>query len=51
MRTGEHPAEGTVPAGAARLPSEVLAARGRVHLYSRTHIDLRRVADALLCRP
>ncbi|WP_371600739.1 putative leader peptide [Streptomyces sp. NBC_00564] len=36
----------TVP----RLRVMVLAPRRRVHLYSRPHIDLQRVAGAL-CRP
>ncbi|MFE9768592.1 putative leader peptide [Streptomyces sp. NPDC005808] len=36
----------TVP----RLRVLVLAPRRRVHLYSRPHIDLQRVAGAL-CRP
>ncbi|MFD0288109.1 putative leader peptide [Streptomyces lutosisoli] len=36
--------------GVSRLPAKVLAPRRRVHLYSRPHIDLQRVAGAL-CRP
>ncbi|WP_392675118.1 putative leader peptide [Streptomyces sp. LN785] len=31
------------------LPVRVLAPRRRLHLYSRTHIDLQRVAGALCC--
>ncbi|WP_399130738.1 putative leader peptide [Streptomyces sp. ITFR-16] len=30
-------------------PVRVLAPRRRVHLYSRPHIDLQRVAGALCC--
>ncbi|MEV7422160.1 putative leader peptide [Streptomyces sp. NPDC091212] len=33
----------------APLPARVLAPRRRVHLYSRPHIDLQRVAGALCC--
>ncbi|MFI6493403.1 putative leader peptide [Streptomyces sp. NPDC050564] len=37
-------------AGVSGLPVMDIAPRRRVHLYSRPHIDLRRVAGAL-CRP
>ncbi|WP_330308748.1 MULTISPECIES: putative leader peptide [unclassified Streptomyces] len=42
-------AEVTEVPGVSRLPAKVLAPRRRVHLYSRPHIDLQRVAGAL-CR-
>ncbi|MFF4349085.1 putative leader peptide [Streptomyces sp. NPDC001530] len=43
-------AEVTEVPGVSRLRAKVLAPRRRVHLYSRPHIDLQRVAGAL-CRP
>ncbi|MEU8984313.1 putative leader peptide [Streptomyces sp. NPDC058467] len=43
-------AEVTEVPGVSRLRVRVLAPRRRVHLYSRPHIDLKRVAGAL-CRP
>lgn len=48
-RTGTPLPHGITAAGAARVFQEVLPARGSVHLYTRAHIDLQRVAGAL-CR-
>ncbi|MGW1091189.1 DMT family transporter [Streptomyces sp. NPDC002596] len=42
-------AEVTVMPPVSRLPVRALAPRRRLHLYSRPHIDLQRVAGALCC--